>query len=529
MGLFEYMSNIPGIVPRRHGNNGRNGPEWACACPFPGCQGGGKSRYPDRFVFWPEAASGNGKFFCRGCRRSGDGISLIMELEDAGFVQACNALGVPVHAKYLRKMEEASNMSPEEKRHSRAAAYAARCTGLAARSIDDGPGKAGAPVSEGRDVILPNGLRLPESYVTPQKTWQERAANLVKECAPRLAGQPGVLKWLSARGITPAAAESASLGWNPEDIYRPLSAWGLPDEYKPNGKPRMFWVPRGLVIPVFDPLTGKPLRVKIRRTAADVRKGGPKYYALRASSAMPLCTDLTAPAQVIVEAELDAICMGSLLPGICGAIGIGSLAILPDLSLHSILQQAMDVILCLDAEDTPEMERAVKNWKSLYPQLVNAPVPQGKDPGEAAEAGVDLQKHLTAQLCPALRIRIDRERRAGCSSPETAALENDGGAGSVSGLEGGQGSDPQKSKKVPESCMKMVDLLGSLGLRLAVSAEGMTLRGDTRGFDQEAWDRFSRLSDLIFSDPVNAGLLSGLRPGVYKSMQLRAELERRVG
>ena len=530
MGLLEYISSIPGIMPRRHGRNARSGIEYACACPFPGCAGGGKSTHPDRFVFWPDADGGKGRFFCRGtCGKSGDGIKLVQELTGAGFVSACHALDLPIPAKYRKQMEEARKRSPEEWRRYRAKRkVAAQIT----PSVD-----ITQAIASDSEPVAEETARLLQQYHIPPEKWLERAARLVNESEARLESQPAVIKWLADRGISLDAAQKARLGWNDKPIYRPLEAWGLPRELKSNGRPRMMWVPAGLVIPVFDQATGSPVRIKVRRTRKDLsQNGGNKYHALRGSSSMPLITNPAAPAQIIVEAELDAFCMGSIFPDICGGIGLGSLSIMPDRALFQRLGSCMDLILCLDAEETKIMERTIRKWQELYPDIIIAPVPAGKDPGEAAQAGFDLAGHISRHLCPALQLRI----QPGCGSVSPASNfeqgngdisfpDNEKKSSERNGRKGEKVDVPSNIVEVPENIKAVCDFLGALKLRLHVTPQGIELKGRPRQWDQQCWDDFSRLSDLIFHTPDVYELLSGLSMGRYGAIALERSIRSCLG
>jgi len=66
---------------------GQDGPEYSAPCPW--C--GGR----DRFQVWPEHHSGKpgGKFYCRQCGKSGDGIAFLMDFQGLGFKAAQAALG----------------------------------------------------------------------------------------------------------------------------------------------------------------------------------------------------------------------------------------------------------------------------------------------------------------------------------------------------------------------------------------------------------------------------------------------------
>jgi len=67
---------------------GSNGPEYAGPCP--GCGG------EDRFRVWPEHLSGatGGRYYCRGCNATGDGIEFLERFRGMSFKEAKAALGI---------------------------------------------------------------------------------------------------------------------------------------------------------------------------------------------------------------------------------------------------------------------------------------------------------------------------------------------------------------------------------------------------------------------------------------------------
>ena len=77
------------------------------------------------------------------------------------------------------------------------------------------------------------------------------------------------------------------MGWNPgeksKDLWRPRSAWGLPEEKKANSRQKLLWLPVGLIIPKLDDDGGHIERLRIRRP-----EGEPRYYVVPGSSPSPL-------------------------------------------------------------------------------------------------------------------------------------------------------------------------------------------------------------------------------------------------
>ena len=64
-----------------------SGGEYAGPCPWCGGE--------DRFRVWPEhPRSESGRYWCRQCNRSGDGITYLREMHGMSFRDACRALGL---------------------------------------------------------------------------------------------------------------------------------------------------------------------------------------------------------------------------------------------------------------------------------------------------------------------------------------------------------------------------------------------------------------------------------------------------
>src|SRR5579863_1722128 len=76
----------------------RSGKQWVGACPFDDC-----SADDNGFMVWPELTERGRHYYCRGCRRSGDIVKLLMDVRGYRFPQACAVLeiklsGVPATA-----------------------------------------------------------------------------------------------------------------------------------------------------------------------------------------------------------------------------------------------------------------------------------------------------------------------------------------------------------------------------------------------------------------------------------------------
>ena len=326
-----------------------HGGEWAGPCPA--CGGN------DRFRVWPNTNQGKGSYWCRSCDKSGDNIQFLIEFEGMDFKAACEYLDIEFTTKHRmdRQPQAASQKQPFQ----------------------------------------------PATHQSPAELWQEKAEKFIAWAQLELGKNPDVMQWLSDRGINQEAAAAARLGWNPgengKDIFRPRPAWGLPELKKENGKPRMLWIPQGLVIPYI--INGMIQRIRIRRP-----EGEPRYYVVPGSSMAIMIIGIERRAFVIVESELDAIACAAATD-LAGAVALGTLQGKPDAAAYAVLKDAVQILNALDYGDTGggkiAAERAFQWWIENFPDKCDRwPVPKGKDPGEAVQQGIDLKSWIEAGLPP---------------------------------------------------------------------------------------------------------------------------------
>jgi hypothetical protein len=341
-----------------------NGGEWQGPCP--GCGG------EDRFHVWPHENEGKGGYWCRQCGKTGDNIQFLRDFEGMGFKEACDELGIAL---------------PDRPPPDRSGAM---------------PGTPKAPE--------PPPLRRhePTEAVPPADLWQERAEKFIAWAEGNLQKNMDVCDWLALRGISAETAAKYRLGWNwgeavtitdknsprSKDIYRPRKSWGLPEVLKDDGRPKMLWIPVGLVIPyIVDRVV---YRIRIRRP-----EGEPRYYVMPGSSPATMIVGRDRRAFVVVESELDAIACAAACP-LVGAVALGSVAAKPDADAHEVLAGALQILNALDYDAAGA--KAMTWWAEHYPRCDRWPVPTGKDPGDAAGKGIDLNSWIEAGLPPALTI-----------------------------------------------------------------------------------------------------------------------------
>lgn len=326
-----------------------HGGEWHGPCP--GCGG------TDRFHVWPENNKGKGGFWCRACGKTGDNIQFLIEFDGMDFKAACQYLNL--------------NMDDYKTRRQ-----------------DPPPKKEFEPVD----------------HKSPDELWQERAEKFLSWSEGQLHKNQDVMAWLAARGINTAAVKRARLGWNPgengNDIFRPRPSWGLPALKKEDGRARMLWLPRGLVIPYV--IGGVIQRLRIRRN-----EGEPRYYVVPGSSMSIMIIGADRRAFVTVESELDAIACAAATD-LAGAVAMGSSHAKPDAGAYTILKNSLQILNALDYDKAGA--DAYAWWKNTFGVKCDRwPVPVGKDPGEAYAMGKDLGAWIKAGLPPLFTMDVKAE------------------------------------------------------------------------------------------------------------------------
>lgn len=299
---------------------------------------------------------------------------------------------------------------------------------------------------------------------TPAEKWQHKAAELVEYAHQRLLDAPDQLAYLAGRGLPVEAVIKYRLGYLPEDYYRARAAWGLPEEIsEKTGKPKKLWLPQGIVIPWADPAgSGSIHRIRIRKqTVWDAKD--PRYHWLPGSGNDIICLNPTTRAHAIVESDLDGLLIDWLAGDLVATVPLGSCSTRPKASAFESLRRSRRILVALDF-DTPQWseqkERMVAPgaeacgwWSKTFPDTWKRwPVPQGKDPGEAYQAGVNLRQWVLDGLPPAMRVQVKPPVVAPypppAAQPAADRSENDHSAAlcGASAQEGVEGSRPVVAK-----------------------------------------------------------------------------------
>ncbi len=313
-----------GISVRRVAST--HGGEWAGPCPW--C--GGR----DRFRIWPE----RGRYWCRGCERSGDAIQFLRDLEGLSFREACQRLGQ-----------------------------------------DCAPSEAATRGKVTRPAVL--------STAAPSPAWQEAGRHFVSACARKLWEPAGAraLSWLKGRGLNDEAIRRAGLGYNPEDRFDPPGAWGLPGDRK------RIWLPRGIIIPW--EVAGKLWRINIRRPAGDPRYIGPAGCGVALYRADTLRPGRPA---VLLEGELDALTVAQQAGDLVAAVATGSTAGSRRVQWIARLALASAVLAAFDADEAGE--KAAGWWREQLGAEARRWRPFWEDANAMAQEGADVRGWIIAGL-----------------------------------------------------------------------------------------------------------------------------------
>lgn len=325
------------------------GGEFSSPCPWCGGE--------DRFRTWP-AQGETGRYWCRQCDRKGDAIQYLRDYRNLDFREACTVSGADNKLAHNQSRQNRSNNN-------------------AWPSIPEWTPTVAA--------LLP-------------RSWSETTQRLVAYAVGQLWDTDhgaNALAWLKdERLLNEETIRMARLGMLPRTYYRSRRSFGLPPESHPEtGRPKMVWIPSGIVIPCIS--NSAIVRVRIRRFA----DGGSRYVVLSGSGSTPMTLGCDAKLPIIlVESELDALLLNQEAGDLVGVVALGSVSIRPDQATDRILRAAPAVLVAFDGDDAGAKQ--VWNWwHQYYPEASRALLPHryGKDPCEAAKNGCNLRNWV--QVC----------------------------------------------------------------------------------------------------------------------------------
>ena len=334
----------------------------------------------DRFGVFPEQKKGKGSYFCgrfkgsanTGCAKGGDIIQYLRDFRGMSFADACGFLGIETKNTNQQSYLRYSSPRPSHK------------------------------TSQAKAAFIPVDKMYPPEVVDPAK-WREHGMKFVNECHAALMKRPTSIAYLMHRGISLEVIKEYKLGYHAgqttrgkdgQPTYRPWPSWGLKDEKKTGGRSRLIALPAGIVIPYI--VSDNLHRITIRRNVPD--SNGIVYHYVKGSMRDLWFTNPEAKVFVTIEAELDCLAVISVAGDIVGTIGIGTTGAKPDKRIHAIANKSQCILGCLDFDKPRKNPKTGRTempggygsvwWSKTYPQHKRWPVPVGKDPGEAFQAGV---------------------------------------------------------------------------------------------------------------------------------------------
>ena len=316
--------------------------------------------------------------------------------------------------------------------------------------------------------------------------WVDHAGKLVLWAHGKLLENDEQLTWLADRGIDREMVEKFKLGWNPgkdgRDIWRSRESWGLPTVMKENKKGKMvkkkLWIPKGLVVPWFRVHGSGVSRIRIRRP-----EGDPRYYILPGSNMDMMVLGDDNRAILVVESELDGIMCHARTGDLCSVIALGSSSARPDEKLMEKLRNSAVILLAQDYDAAGA--KAMAWWKREFQQAKTWPVPDGGDPGEAFQAGIDIRAWISAGLPAGWGVGcslLDRNKM-GDVKPVTQEKKR------VGREEGG---------KIGNSALEeLAGLLREHPVEIHNTSERTFIAASMK-WQQQNWNVYKRISELVF-------------------------------
>ena len=306
--------------------------------PCPDCGG------IDRFIVWPET----GRYWCRGCGKSGDALQYLRDYRGMSFKASCNLL----------------NLSDKLK-----------------RPAGPRPMQAIEPKKEPWQ---------PRTVTEPGAQWQAAAENFIQKSMSDLQANPAALQYLFDRGLNVETITAARIGWNPKTFYIPRHTWGLAVNKEKTGGQKIF-IPAGQGIPNGTPgaLHGIKIRISNRQ------ENQPKYYNLPGSNTAPFILG-SIPILFIVESELDALLIYQEAKDLVAVAAMGSAKNTPCVDTVNIFKNALALFIALDT-DSAGIQGAAW-WLKNFNTAIRWPVPVGKDPTEARQHGLNIRAWVAAGI-----------------------------------------------------------------------------------------------------------------------------------
>lgn len=225
----------------------------------------------------------------------------------------------------------------------------------------------------------------------PGPEWQEKGAAFVEWAQGRLAANQEAMNYLLYRGLLPETIKAARLGYNPVELTRPGSPWGLSDR---------LIIARGWIIPCYT-AAGALAYIKIRQPEGI----DPKYKIIKGGHKALYGGDRVQgrPDLILCEGEFDSLLAWQAVAGVADVVTLASASANPAADDLPLLAKARRIWAAYDT-DKAGQEGAAKlaalsgRIKRLaWPE--NAPA-MAKDITDLWRAGILLSPWMITQLGP---------------------------------------------------------------------------------------------------------------------------------
>lgn len=225
----------------------------------------------------------------------------------------------------------------------------------------------------------------------PGAEWQAKGAAFVEWAQGKLAANQEAMNYLLYRGLLPETIKAARLGYNPVELTRPGSPWGLSDR---------LIIARGWIIPCYT-AAGALAYIKIRQPEGAT----PKYRMIKGGHKALYGGDRVQgrPDLILCEGEFDSLLAWQAAAGVADVVTLASASANPAADDLPLLAKARRIWAAYDT-DKAGQEGAAKlaalsgRIKRLaWPE--NAPA-MAKDITDLWRAGILLSPWMITQLGP---------------------------------------------------------------------------------------------------------------------------------
>lgn len=315
--------------------------EWAGPCPF--CGDGGKGNKSDRFKFWTNNERGTGRagrYWCRQCGKSGDGVQLVREVEGVSYHRALELLGV----------DAGPSSFAMPRRQAVATATVATTVGDSFEGV--------ASVASDVDV----------------EVWRRVAAQFLSHCQSDL--MPGAVpseavtaSLIWNRHICPATAISLGLGYYSGNKYVASDTWGIDANATKSGKIRI----PGPGIVISSRRDGQVVGLYVHFDKPETDRDGHifKGRVIRGSAKdTPFIAGDAGKPCFVLESALDAALVWQESRGRVSAIGMNGGRKPVDDACMQFISKAPFLVLCGDNDPNKAGDKAMAEWRRLFSSAV---------------------------------------------------------------------------------------------------------------------------------------------------------------